>query len=260
MKLEMFTPELISVLLWLAFGKLPIVGILMTIQNLPSIKKLRVYDIEVSREQTIRELKDSWVVLTDAVVLVILVCSGLLKLSTESLGNILLTFVVFFVWVEVWFYWTHRWMHQSEFMWKFHEHHHLSILTQPLTATSFSFVEKFVFYTCGWFLLPTLLSWYIPISAYGIAAYFACYYIASPIAHSNMEFLYPLFKYLPFGMSNLSSSATSHGIHHARCNVNFGLITSVLDCIFGTYASDTEKVKKRIFLGENLGSLQEVLK
>ncbi|MFB2771435.1 sterol desaturase family protein [Pelatocladus sp. BLCC-F211] len=255
----MFTSELLSVLLWLAFGKFLIVGILMLIKNLPSIQKLRVYDIEVPQEQTVRELKAAWVVLTDAMVLAILVWLGLIKLSPESFGNILLTFLVFFIWVEVWFYWTHRWMHQNDFMWKIHEHHHLSLINQPLTAISFSFIEKFVFYTCGWFLLPTLLSWYIPISAYGIAAYFTCYYIASPIAHSNMEFLYSLLKYLPFGMSNLSSSATSHGIHHARCDVNFGLITSVLDCIFGTYAQDTEKVKKRLYLGQNLTSLQEIL-
>ncbi len=184
MNLNLFTPEFIFVLLWLAFGKLPFVGILTTLQNWPSIHKLRVYDIEVSREQTIRELKSIWVVLTDAVVFTLLVCSGMLKLAPESISNILLTVVIFFVWVEIWFYWSHRWMHQNKFMWKFHEHHHLSALTQPLTSISFSFIEKFVFYTCGWFLLPTVLSWFIPISAYGIAAYFTCYYIASPSAHS----------------------------------------------------------------------------
>lgn len=259
MKLDEFTPELIIVLLWLAFGKLPILGTLTLIKNWPSIQKLHVYDIAVSREQTIRELKSAWVVVTDAVFLAILVLFNLIRLSPESLSNILLTFVVFFVWVEVWFYWTHRWLHCSNRMWKIHKHHHLSIINQPLTSISFSFLEKFVFYTCGFFLLPALLSWYIPISAYGITAYFTCYYIASPIAHSNVEFLYSFLKYLPFGMSNLSSSATSHGIHHARCNVNFGLITSILDCAFGTYAKDTENVKKRLYIGQSLTSRQEVL-
>jgi sterol desaturase/sphingolipid hydroxylase (fatty acid hydroxylase superfamily) len=30
-------------------------------------------------------------------------------------------------------------------------------------------------------------------------------------------------------MDKLMGSGTGHAIHHARCNVNFGLITSLMD-------------------------------
>lgn len=252
MNIEIFTPQLIKVLLWLAFGKFLTIGILTIIEKGFSSSKLRIYNnLHVCRQQTIQEIKSIWIVFTDAVFFALLVYFGWLKLSQDTPVNILLTFTVFFVWVEFWFYWSHRWLHQSKFLWQFHESHHQSILTQPLTAVSFSFIEKLVFYTCGWFLLPTLLSWYIPISAYGIAAYFACYYIFSPLGHMNLEAVYSLFESLPFEMNHFSSVAMSHPIHHIRYNANFGLITPVFDHIFGTHDSNKE---------ENLGNLQEALK
>lgn len=258
MKLDLFTPELISVLLWLGFGKLLIIGMFTFLNDLPSNRKLRVFNIKISREQTIRELKATWVVFTDAFVLAILVGFGSIELAPNWPINVLVTFVTFFVWVEVWFYWTHRWMHHSEILWKIHKHHHLSKVNQPLTATSFSTIEKFVFYTCGWLFLPTVISWYIPICPFGIALYFTYYYISSAIAHSNTEYSYSIQKHLPLGLDKLPGSSTGHALHHARYNVNFGLLTSVLDRAFGTYAKDTEKIQERAFLGQSLASLQEI--
>ena len=259
MKPEIFTPELLSVLLWISLGKLLVIGLFTILRSLPAYQKLRVYQINISSEQIAREIKAAWVVITDGIALALLACFDLIKFAPNSLSNILLTFVLFFVWVEIWFYWTHRWMHQSELLWKVHEHHHLSVVNQPLTATSFSFMEKFVFYTLGWFSLPTLLSWYIPLSPYGIAAYFTLYYIASAIAHSNTEFSYSIQKYMPLGLDKLWGSGTGHAIHHARYDVNFGLITSVLDRVLATYAPDTQKVQERVSSGQSLSSLQEVL-
>lgn len=259
MNLEIFTPKFLSVLLWLAFGKLLIIELFTVLRDLPSYRWLRIFSIEVSKEQTLRELKAAWVVLTDAILLALLAGFGLIRLATESLSTILLTFLVFFVWVEIWFYWSHRWMHQSNLIWKIHQYHHLSVVNQPLTATSFSFIEKFVFYTCGWFFVPTLISWYVPISAWGIADYFTCYYIASAIAHSNTEFSYALQKRLPWGLDKLFGSSTSHTLHHARYMVNFGgPFTAILDRACGTYAKDTEKIQERVSLGKSLTSLEEV--
>lgn len=259
MKLEIFTSELLGILLWIGLGKLLIIGLFTVLRDLPAFQPIRVYKLNISSEQIVRELKATWVVITDGVVLALLAGFGLIKFAPNSLGNILLTLVIFFVWVEIWFYWTHRWMHQSEVLWKVHEHHHLSIINHPLTATSFSFLEKFVFYTCGWFFLPTLLSWYIPLSPYGIAAYFTFYYVGSVIAHSNTEFSYSIQKHIPLGMDKLLGSGTGHAIHHARYNVNFGLSTSVLDRVFGTYAQDTQKVRQSVSLGKSLSSIQEAL-
>ena len=259
MKLEIFTPIFLSVLLWLAFGKLLIIKLFTVLKDLPFYQLLRIFSIEVSKEQTVRELKATWVVLTDAIVLALLAEFGLIRFAPESLSTILLTFLVFFIWVEIWFYWSHRWLHQSNIIWRFHQHHHLSVINQPLTATSFSFMEKFVFYTCGWFLLPTLISWYIPISPCGIAAYFTCYYIASTIAHSNTEFSYFLQKRLPWGLDKLVPSSTSHALHHVRYQMNFGgPFTSVLDKACGTYVQNTEKIQSRVSLGKSLTSLEEV--
>lgn len=259
MNLAIFSPELLIVLLWIGLGKLLIIALFTVLRDLPAYQCLRVYQVNIFPEQIAREIKSAWVVITDGLVLALLAGLGLIKLAPNSFSNIILTFVIFFIWVEIWFYWSHRWMHQSKLLWKVHEHHHLSVVNQPLTATSFSFLEKFVFYTLGWFSLPTLLSWYIPLSPYGIALYFTVYYVASAIAHSNTEFSYPIQKNLPLGMDKLTGSGTGHAIHHARYNVNFGLITSLMDQVFGTYASDTQKVQERVFFGQSLSSFEEVL-
>lgn len=259
MNFDNFTPELAALLLWLGLGKIAIIGAFTFFNQMSFFKKLQIFKIDIFQEQTSRELKAAWVVLTDTFILAVLVNCDLIRLEPSSLSNIATTFVVFFVWIEVWFYWTHRWMHQSPTLWKIHESHHLSEVNQPLTATSFSLVEKLFFYTFAWFLVPTILSWHISICPLGIAAYFTYYYISSAIAHANTEYSYSIQRYLPFGLDKLPGSSTGHALHHARYNVNFGLLTSVLDRVFGTYAKDTEEVQKRVSLGQSLTNLQDVL-
>lgn len=259
MNFDKFTPDLAVVLFWLAFGKLLLIGAFTCFNQMPLFKRLKVFEIEISQEQTARELKASWVVFTDTFVLAVLVSFDLIRLEPSSLGNIMTTFALFFVWIEVWFYWSHRWMHQSETLWKIHEPHHLSEVNQPLTATSFSLVEKLFFYTLGWFSVPTILSWYLPVCPLGIAIYFTYYYISSSIAHANTEYSYSIQKKSPLGLDKLPGSSTGHALHHARYNVNFGLLTSVLDRVLGTYAQDTEEIQKQVSDGQSLTSLKDIL-
>lgn len=244
MEREVFTPNFLIVLLWIGFGKLITIGLFTFICNLPSKRQLRVYDIEIKKEQVVWELKASWLVLTDPIVLALLAWFRLIKFAPESPANILFTIAVFFVWAEVWFYWTHRLMHNQPLLWKIHRHHHLSKISQPLTAASFSFVEKFVFYTCGWLLFLSAVSWFVPISLYGIVAFYSYYFFTSPIAHSNTELSAHLLGKLPLSMGNIIGTATGHAIHHVQSNVNFGFITTVLDRVFGTYQTSVKTPKK----------------
>ena len=259
MNFSLFTPDFIAILLWLAFGKLLIIGTFTLLIRIPPFKTQRVFQVELKTEQTWRELKGAWVVITDALILGLYTAMGWINLSVNSWPNIILTFGIFFVWVEIWFYTTHRLMHQSDWLWNAHKFHHLSEVNQPLTATSFSVAEKLVFYSLGWFALPMLLSWWVPISPYGIALYFTVYYVASCIAHSNTEFSYTMQRHLPWGLDRLPGSGTGHAIHHARYNVNFGLLTTVLDQLLGTYAADTMQVQASATNGNGLKQLKEVL-
>lgn len=246
MERDIFTFKFLVLLLWLACGKLLTVALFTVVTNSHSNLKLRVYNVAINRQQTIRELKSSWLVLTDPIVLALLAWFGLIKFAPESPTNILLTVGVFFIWAEVWFYWTHRLMH-SHWLWKIHQHHHLSEITQPLSAASFSFVEKFVFYTCGWLFFLAFLSWYLPISLYGIVAFYTYYFITSPIAHSNTELTPHWIHELPFGIGKFLGTATGHALHHDQYGVNYGFITSVLDRVFGTYRDKEEQSKPEMF-------------
>jgi Delta7-sterol 5-desaturase len=253
---DVFTSELVGLLLWLSFGKPLAILIITVICELPSSRNLHIFNIQIFREQTIRELKSTWLIFTDAFMLMLLVKFNIVRFGSNSPINIMLTFSAFFLWIEIWFYWCHRLMHKNNLLWKVHEYHHLSEINQPLTASSFSMVEKFVFYTCGWFLLPTVVSWFNPLSTLGVGLYFAYYYASSAIAHSNTELTYSFQKHLPFGIGKCLGSATGHALHHARYDTNFGLLSSIPDRLFGTYAKDTEKVQQKVSSGESLENLQ----
>ena len=235
------TKELIVVLVWLAFGKVALglawEGLLTT----STMRSHRVFKIQIPADQRLREIRSSWHVVSDAVVLYVLTRFGLIQLAADTLANSLLTFAVFYAWVEVWYYATHRWMHANDFLYRVHRSHHLTRVVTPLSSISMSWVEKWVFYTCGWLGFVALASWVVPISLYGIAAYYAFHFIISLHGHSNTE---P--TRLGCLMSRLGmGSATSHALHHARFRVNYGFSNMLLDRLLGTYSNETETLQRK---------------
>jgi len=247
-----FSPTFVLILLWLAFGKLLSIGFFSLLARQPGLRARRVIAAEVGREQTRRELRSAWLVLTDPAVLALLVWMGWIRFAEETWAHAAFTAAVFFLWAEVWFYGTHRLMHKSDWLWAFHEKHHLSEVPQPLTATSFSLVEKLFFYTCGWLGFLAVLSWWAPVSLYGIAAFYSYYFITSPLAHSNLE-LQPAWVHdLPGGLGKILGTATGHAVHHGRHDLNYGFITSVLDRVFGTYWAGTEDALRQVAEGRAL--------
>jgi len=225
----------VYLVIYLMFGKV-VLGLFWTrIMNFDALRSHRIYKVEITREQKIREMKTSWHVISDGVVLYLLNVLGLIHFSMDSWQNIALTIVVFYVWVETWYYFTHALMHKYKWLYKYHREHHLSLVVSPLSSISMSNVEKWVFYTGGWLGFMSLMSWLIPISLYGIVAYYTYHFVISLHGHSNTEASGFNSVLTRLGMG----SATSHAIHHARFNQNLGFSNMFWDKVMGTYAVDT---------------------
>jgi Fatty acid hydroxylase superfamily len=242
MEQDIFSYKYLVVFLWLTLGKLLTVSLFTAISNLPSKRAIRFYNIEVSSEQTHLEMQSSWLVILDPLFLTLLIWFGWLKLAPESLGTFLLT------------------MHQSNLLWKIHQRHHISKVTQPQTAFSFSFLEKFTLYTCGCFLFLALVSQFIPISLYGIVALYTYYdFISGPLGHANTEIeIFPSWlPKLPFGLSKFLGTSSDHALHHQRYNVNLGFLTPIMDRIFGTYQPGSDALAEDLALDNGLANLSK---
>jgi sterol desaturase/sphingolipid hydroxylase (fatty acid hydroxylase superfamily) len=217
-------------LIWLAVGKTLAVLVLTVISNLQYFQKRKLYIREaIKPEQSKREWLGLLLVPTDALVLTILIYFDWIRFASESLLAQITTIAIMILWVDLWMYVTHRLMHNSKFFWKSHRHHHLSKVSQPVTAISFSFVEKFFFYSVGWIGGITVISWFFPVSFDGIIIYFSSYFFLSAASHGNIEYFKDHFEVL--------QSPAIHGLHHLRPGVNFGFWTTLYDRIFGTYVS-----------------------
>jgi Delta7-sterol 5-desaturase len=222
-------------LLWLAISKPIFIFIISSSLKNKNISFSKLCKVDIEAVQKNREAKSIWLLLTDPILLFLFKYFSFINLSQNSALNTILTFFVFFAWVEIWFYFSHRFLHEK-IAWKIHEHHHLSIITRPLSSSSFSFAEKFFFYTLPWISFVSLISWVMPISLSGVLFFYTFYFFISPLAHSNHDFFSSyLLSTLPFNIGKYLASPVSHAVHHNNYNVNFGFFTNVLDRSFGTY-------------------------
>ena len=227
------------VFLWLSLGKIVAVVFVTVVTDLPYFKARRIYTHRaIERSQWNREWRGVLLAPTDAIVLIVLVLSDFIRISEEvGLGTHLKTILVMILWVDFWMYFVHRVMHKSPLLWKIHRHHHLSIIAQPATALSFSFCEKFFFYSTGWLVGVAAISRFFPISFEGIIAYFSIYYFLSAASHGNTDY----FK----DHLGLLQSPPIHGLHHVKPSVNYGFWTTIYDRIFGTYRSPSVEENRR---------------
>lgn len=161
----------------------------------------------------------------------------------------LLTFATLFVWYEVWFYALHRALH-TRWGWRWHRQHHTAVICSPLTAFSFSLVERtglllglLVFFSAG------LAG--VPLSPGGAGAYVLLNQLLNILGHSNVEFTpdNPAMR----GLARWWVTPTFHGLHHARRRAHFGLFTTVLDRTLRTVEPDYAQALARTSAGQPLG-------
>jgi sterol desaturase/sphingolipid hydroxylase (fatty acid hydroxylase superfamily) len=221
-----------------------------------SKKVRRIYSLEANQEQLREELWNSFFTSPiHAVLIGLALYSGFLAEYPETVLSFLYTFAIVFVWTEIWHYFSHRAMHHRSLLW-IHREHHKSKITNPLSSISFSFMEKFIF-SVGIIAPMALLSQVMPISFFGIVAYYIFYFVTNTLGHSNIEIRDP--GYAQTWIGKIINTPTYHAMHHARYVKNYGLITSTLDRMFNTMWEDYDKVQSRAAADQPLNKLSERL-
>ena len=221
-----------------------------------SKKVKRIYNVEATGEQLKEELKNSFLTSPlHAFLIWLALYTGLLQDHANTALNFLYTFAIVFVWTEIWHYFSHRAMHTKALLF-IHREHHKSKVTNPLSSVSFSFLEKLIF-SVGIIMPVAALSAVMPISFYGLYAYYIFYFITNVLGHSNMEIRDP--QYAQTWIGKILNTPTFHAMHHARYVKNYGLITSTLDRLFNTMWEDYDKVQTRAASDQPLTKLSERL-
>ncbi|MBW2425851.1 MAG: sterol desaturase family protein [Deltaproteobacteria bacterium] len=138
------------------------------------------------------------------------------------LGQLLLALVI----VEFFQYWAHRWMHEIDFLWRFHATHHSAPRLYWLNAARFHIVD----------IALLNLGLTIPLAALGAdARVLSLWIVASAIhglfQHSNMQIRCGWLNWI-FSMAEL------HRWHHSRtireANTNYGQNLILWDIVFGS--------------------------
>jgi len=168
---------------------------------------------------------------------------------------IIFSFLAAFLLAEVWFYASHRLLHDRRLYW-IHRQHHVAKVTDPVTALSFSVLERAIFVT-GLIGLLVLVSLLVPLARPGILGYAFLAYIANVIGHSNVEIV-PRWI-VKSRLGGLFYTPSYHSMHHARFHGHYGLYTTVLDRVFGTYFKDYPAVYERAAAGNGLTRLNETI-
>ena len=219
-----------------------------------SRKVRRIYNLEASQDQLKEELNNSWLTSPlHSFLIGAALYAGFLHQYPETWLTITYTFAIVFVWTEIWHYFSHRAMHHKALLF-IHREHHKSKITTPLSSISFSFLEKFIF-SVGIVGPVAMLSWVMPISFYGIVAYYIFYFVTNALGHSNIEIREP--GYAQTWIGKVINTPAYHAMHHARYVKNYGLITSTLDRMFNTMWEDYDKVQSRAASDQPLSKLSE---
>ena len=199
----------------------------------------RIYDMPFSKGQLRREALNSLHTPLHAGFL-----AGALALGAFRNTTWLSFFLTLFgtaAWAEIWHYGSHRLFHLRPLFW-IHEEHHKSHLNSPLTAVSFSFLEKFIF-DIGMIGLLMLVDKVVSVNFFGAAGWFMAYLIVNSYGHANFEIRSPAFLTFP---GKYVASTVYHSLHHSRFINNYGLGTRFLDGLFGTEWPDYEDVYRRV--------------
>lgn len=218
-------------------------------------QRRRVYRLAYAEGQIGSELQAAVTVIAfDALVFSTVRHFGLIQYAQEPSALLFAgSFLLVFLFTEIWFYVTHRAMHHKALFW-IHRQHHTAKVTDPLTSLSFSIIERAILIG-GILALSAMVSLAIPLSMGGLIAVGLSNYVLNVLGHSNVEFMPVWFAKSRIGRFFITPSY--HAMHHARFRGHYGLFTTVLDSWFATRFEDYEQVYDRAREGRGLDRLGE---
>lgn len=164
--------------------------------------------------------------LLDSVLVGLAIWIGLFRLEEETTWtHAFITFSIYYIWYELYFYYTHRLFHLPKFFW-IHRLHHERRATNGMTSLAFSIPERLIL-IFGAVVLPGFVSQVYPLSGPAIGFYFLYNYVMNVCGHLNVEIMPRTLLEGSYG--RVMSTTLSHSMHHQVYKGNFGLFTQVLD-------------------------------
>ncbi len=142
-----------------------------------------------------------------------------------------ISFLIYGLVHEIYFYFTHVWMHKPNIFKKVHYIHHQSNPTSPWASFSFHPYEGLVHA-----LFLPLMVLVIPIHPVVLISYLMFMTVTAIINHLGFELL-------PFKKLNrFFISGSHHGLHHKFYNGNYGLYFCFIDRIMNTEVKNKKEV------------------
>lgn len=174
---------------------------------------------------------------------------GRVEFGDDGVGDVALTFAVQWVLFEIYYYGLHRALHTRP-LYRHHAPHHESRVTTAWTGQSLSVVES-VGWIAGLLVLPTIMGFFMSVSAVGCFVYFVANTFVNLVGHANVE-LNPIGVR---GLTWLNHPWIYHSLHHARFKGHYAFVSTFMDRLFGTEWSDWPELHRRVVAGEPLESL-----
>ena len=157
--------------------------------------------------------------------------SGHIKLITDPSATppavMVLSFILFVIGADTWFYWTHRLMHDSRLYRFTHALHHRSEQPSPLAGYAFSFAEAMVL---GAYMPLVLLVF--PVNRTVFYVFVIWFSVLEAYVHLGFEILPRWFARNP--ITKHIGTAVFHDMHHENGAYNFGVYFTWWDRLMGT--------------------------
>ncbi|CAI9103412.1 OLC1v1001883C1 [Oldenlandia corymbosa var. corymbosa] len=141
--------------------------------------------------------------------------------------------------VEFLYYWLHRALHHHFLYTRYHQHHHSSIVTEPITSVIHPFGEHIAYFLL--FAIPLATTFYSGIASIAsFSGYIMFIDIMNNMGHCNFELIpswvfsiFPPLKYLMY-------TPSFHSLHHTQFRTNYSLFMPIYDYIYGTVDDTTD--------------------
>ena len=142
--------------------------------------------------------------------------------------------------VEPVYYGYHRLLHSHRYLYKHHHIiHHLSVVVQPITSYTFTFLER-LSYTLLFSLPAILLNFITGISLEALFVYYLVFDALNSLGHLNTE-IFPD-GYQQSFLKWVLYTPSFHRQHHKRYIKNYCLFMPIFDKLGGTVCPHTEEV------------------
>ena len=131
--------------------------------------------------------------------------------------------------LDCWIYWWHRANHEVQFLWRFHEVHHLDEFLDASSAFRFHFGEVML----SAFVRAAVI-WLLDIPLTSVIIFETCVLTMALFHHSNIA----LPEWLERPLSKVVVTPSIHWVHHhairADTDSNYSNICSIWDVVFGS--------------------------